>query len=341
MPPILVGLADYFARHRDAEPAFTAYRNYVEDLERIVALEYGEAEKRHAAIVACVRALPAVGKMSKRALTPDELVDVKKCLERTWGMLRAMWVPLDLEEFITEFNATIPITAYYAAYHAALATIAATSHRGNDSHRTTLNDAAKLVGRQLLPWPWSATCEGCPQLDEEIFKGFPHAIDEVHPLQTLSDDDVAHRLGALLKSTREKELKSRFEGERKRIQKFNRKNLKTDEKRAMAGGLAPTTIFDVLRRIREKANYEGADVFVLGAPNADEAARFGKSLISVVDATIVALETLVDRAVGDGQVVSWLTAYNKSSGPHPLDSLTDFLRGEQVVTGSGSSLVDA
>jgi len=30
-----------------------------------------------------------------------------------------------------------------------------------------------------------------------------------------------------------------------------------------------------------------------------------------------------------------------SSGPHPLDSLTDFLRGEQVVTGSGSSLVDA
>jgi hypothetical protein len=36
--------------------------------------------------------------------------------------------------------------------------------------------------------------------------------------------------------------------------------------------------------------------------------------------------------------VGW---WEVSSGPHPLDSLTDFLRGEQVVTGSGSSLVDA
>jgi hypothetical protein len=130
----------------------------------------------------------------------------------------------------------------------------------------------------------------------------------------LPDDDLAHRLGALLKSTREKELKSRFEGERKRIQKVNRKNLKIDEKRKMATGLAATTIFDVLRRIREKANYEGADVFVLGAPDADEAARFGESLITVVDATIIALETLVDRVVGDGQVATWLTAYNKRSG---------------------------
>ena len=314
MSPILVGLADYFAEHREAEPAFTAYRNYVEDLERTIALDYGEVDQRHLAIVAATRALPAVSKMSKRTLTPEELADVRKCLERAWGMLRAMWVPLDLGEFITEFNATIPITAYYAAYHAVLATMAATSHRGNDSHRTTLNDASSLVGRQLLPWPWSATCEGCPQLGEEVFNGFPHAVDEVHPFQSLSDDDLAHRLGALLKSTREKELKSRFDGERKKIQKVNRKNLKIDEKRKMATGLAATTIFDVLRRIREKANYEGADVFVLGAPNADEAARFGESLITVVDATIMALETLVDRVVGDGQVATWLTAYNKRSG---------------------------
>jgi hypothetical protein len=313
MSPILPGLSDYFAKHRDAEPAFTAYRNYVEDLERVIALNYGDVDQRHVAIVDATRALPAVGKMSKRTLSPDELADVKQCLERAWGMLRAMWVPLDLEEFITEFNATIPITTYYAAFHAVLAAMAATSHRGNNSHRTTLNDASTLVGRQLLPWPWSSTCEGCPQLDEELFKGFPHAIDEVHPFKSLSDDDLAHRLGGLLKSTRVKELDARFESERKKLLKSNRKNLKREEKRKMADGLAATTIFDVLWRIRKKANYEGADVFVLGAPNSEEARRFGESLITVVDATIISLEALVDRVVGDGQIATWLAAYNKRS----------------------------
>ena len=313
MAPIVAGLSDYFARHRQAEPAFTAYRNYVEDLERIIALEYGSLEQRHAAIVAVTLDLPAVGKLSKRALTTDELADVKQCLERAWGMLRAMWVPLDLEVFITEFNATIPITAYYAAFHAILATMAATSHRGNDSHRTTLNDASTLVGRELLPWPWSSMCEGCPQLGEEVFKGFPHAVDGVHPFKSLPDNDLAHRLGALLKSTRDKLLAGRFDSERKKLLKVNRKNLKPDEKRKMADGLAATTIFDVLWRIRKKANYEGADVFVLGAPNAHEARRFGESLIMVVDATIMALETVVDRVVGDNLVSTWLTAYNKRS----------------------------
>lgn len=320
MPPILVGLSDYFARHRDAEPAFTTYRNYVEDLERILELEFGNIERRLSAIVESVLALPAVLKLSKRALTPDDLDDVRQSLERAWGMLRAMWVPLDLEEFITEFNATIPITAYYAAYHAILATVSATSHRGNNSHRTTLNDASTLVARELLPWPWSSTCEGCPQLDEEVFNGFPHAINEVHPFKSLSDEDLAHRLGALLKSTREKELDLRFDNERKKLLKVNRKNLKRDEKRRMADGLASTTIFDVLWRIRKKANYEGADVFVLGAPNANEARRFGESLIAIVDATIMALEAVVDRVVGDDQVATWLWAYSKrSSGAECLE----------------------
>lgn len=312
-PPILQGISEYLARHREAEPAFTAYRNYVEDLERIIALDYGDINQRHAAIVGATLALPAVTKLSQRTLTPEELADVKRCLERAWGMLRAMWVPLDFEEFITEFNATIPITAYYSAFHAVLATVAATSHRGNDSHRTTLNDASMLIGRGLLPWPWSATCTGCPQLGEELFTGFPHVIDEVHPFKSLSNDDLAHRLGALLKSTRVKELDLRFDGERKRIQKANRKNLKKDEKRRMSDGLVATTIFDVLWRIRKKANYEGADVFVLGAPSSDEARGFGESLIMIVDATIMSLETIVDREVGDDLVATWLGAYNKRS----------------------------
>lgn len=147
MPPYQVGVSEYFSEHRETEPEFTAYRPYVEDLERLVALEYGDFDQRHAAIAAATTALPAVSKLRKRALGPDEIFDVKLCLERAWGTLRAMWVPLDLEEFITEFNATIPITAYYAAYHAVLATMAATSHRGKYSHRTTLNDASTLVAR--------------------------------------------------------------------------------------------------------------------------------------------------------------------------------------------------
>lgn len=326
MPQIVTGLSDYFARHREADPEYTTYRNYVEDLERLIAADFGDVDHRHTAIAKSVRAVPAVLKMSQRKLSADALADVKLCLERAWGMLRATWSPLDIDDYIIEFNATIPVTGYYSIYHGLLATIAAVSQRGNHSHRTTLNDASTLVRRSLFPWPWSARCFGCPQLGEEKFEGFPHSVDQVHPLETLNDDEIEHRLGALLKSTRRKELDSRFEDQRTRLRKMHRKNLRKDEKRKMDADLAATTVFDILWRIRKKTNYEGADTFVLGAPSPEDAQRFGESLIAVVDSTLMTLETIVDRIVGEGHVATWLEAYiRRSSGSVNLQRHLDAL----------------
>ena len=82
----------------------------------------------------------------------------------------------------------------------------------------------------------------------------------------------------------------------------------------MATKLLPTTIFDLLWRIRKKANYEGSDDFVVGPSSPDDARRFGASLVFVADASIMALEGLIDQAIGDGLVLDWLTTYNARSG---------------------------
>ena len=294
--------------------AFTTYRNYVEDLERIISLEYGPLDARHAAIVAAFQDMPLAAKLGKRNLSTGTLQEVRQSLERSWGMLRACWMPLEFDAYVTEFNASVPITVYYATYHAALAAIAATNHRGNSSHRTTLNELSTIVSKKLLPWPWSTQCTGPDVQDEFVFIGFRGDISAVSPLQGLSDGELTNRLGAMLKTTRKKELDRRFVERRKSLQKSNRKNLTRTEKTHIPASTVETTVFDVLYRIRKKANYEGSDDFVLGPSGSSDARRFGASLIHVADASVVALEALVDRAIGKDMVWKWLREYSARSG---------------------------
>ena len=230
MSPIVRGIDRSFGASSVSTPAYIAYRHYVEDLERLIDLEYGNLNFRHAKIVLKVQSLPAVSKIARRKMSDEALDVVRQSLERSWGMLRTCWIPIDLDPYITEFNASVPITAYYATFHAALAAIAATSQRGRSAHRTTLNDLSTLITKKNLPWPWSAQCKGCTPLGNVEHLGFPCEVVDINALTRLSDEELPHRLGALLKTTRTKELEIRFKKRRNEIQKDGRKNLRQDEK---------------------------------------------------------------------------------------------------------------
>ena len=133
-------------------------------------------------------------------------------------------------------------------------------------------------------------------------------------LRGLPDDELGNRLGSMLRTTRKKELERKYENKRAELRKANRKNLTKAEKATISAKMPGTNLFDVLYRIRKKANYEGADDFVLGPSDASEARRFGESLIHIADASVMALEALADKAIGNDLVCEWLTDYNKRSG---------------------------
>lgn len=80
--------------------------------------------------------------------------------------------------------------------------------------------------------------------------------------------------------------------------------------------MAPTTVFDVLWRMRKKANYDGADTFVLGAAGELDARRFGQALVIVADATVASLEALAAAHAGPDHLAELSAAYTtKTSSP--------------------------
>lgn len=116
-----------------------------------------------------------------------------------------------------------------------------------------------------------------------------------------------------LRTTRAKELERRFtEARRKSAVRpgRSRANLSKSDKERVASSMAPTTIFDILWRLRKKANYDDADVFVLGALTELDALRLGRSLAIVTDATVAALEALIAAYVGPTALGGHTTSYH-------------------------------
>lgn len=103
-----------------------------------------------------------------------------------------------------------------------------------------------------------------------------------------------------LRTTRKKELERRFKQERakKPDPGRTRRNLTKAMKEQMAAAMAPTTVFDVLWRMRKKANYDDADTFVLGAAGELDAYRLGQAIVLVIDATVASIEALASAYVG-------------------------------------------
>ena len=105
------------------------------------------------------------------------------------------------------------------------------------------------------------------------------------------------RLAMWLRTTRANELEWRFDERRRKKPDAgrSRRNVSREGKNRIAASMAPTTLFDVLWRMRKKASYEDADVFVLGAAGAQDARRFAESLVTVTDATVAAIEAVISQ----------------------------------------------
>ena len=151
------------------------------------------------------------------------------------------------------------------------------------------------------------------------FGGLVPSGDSVHVLSSPDPWTSDDRLAMFLRTTRRKELDRRFAQERQRKVKpgRTRRNLSTADKERFAKSMAPTTLFDVLWRVRKKANYEDADTFVLGAGDELEARRLAQALVILTDGTIAALEALAAAYVGPRLLADISQAYavRTRSGP--------------------------
>jgi hypothetical protein len=282
------------------EAAFRAYVNYFQDLAGSIGGLYGWKESLVAGVHQATAEHPPVRRVQRRHLNPAQNQALEKALRKSWGSLRRAHRELDdPEQYDEEANAWLPVQSYYATYHAILALAIASGQPVPRDHASALKLIGKDVKRGLLPYPWSVYCEGCPQTGSHVFGGVRPSGADVHVLSRPDLSTSEDRLAMFLRTTRAKELDRRFDEVRRRAAPGrSRRNLSAAGKKSLAAGLAATTLFDILWRMRKKASYDDADAFVLGAAGELDARQFGEALVIVTDATVAMLEGIMGAYVG-------------------------------------------
>lgn len=294
--------------------SFRAYLNYVEDLAGSIGGIYGVASSLVEGVHDGVLLHPPVARMRRKQLDDDRSATVKQALRKAWSHTYRMAVEVgDAALFDEEANAWIPTQAYYAVYHALLAYAAASHQSIPNNHRAGLNFASELVSSGRLPYPWSACCTGGPETADISYAGFKSTISRVHVLTTPDPQTTEDRLAMFLRTTRQKELERRFAEARQRkpAPGRSRRNLSRAEKAKLAADMKPTSMFDILWRLRKKANYDDADVFVLGAAHEHDARRLGSGLAILTDATVAALEALIAARIGADEMWTMIDGYRR------------------------------
>lgn len=304
---------------QDLADRFAAYRNYFDDLARTVRKTYGTGDTYVSGVHDAVLRRRQVQRLQRRQVDLERHRILEKRLRACWHQLRIMRAEIeDPDGYDDEANATLPILAYYAGFHGSLAVAAASNERVPTDHNAALKAISTHATAGRFPYPWSASCAGCPQLSTSTFTGFSFVpTGRVNPLTSPDPATSEERFATLLRTTREKELDRRFAEARRRgvAAGASRRNLRREEKERLAASLAPTTLFDVLWRLRKKASYDDAEVFVLGAASDWDAWRFADAVVTVTDATVAAIEALVIAYLGPAVVADALGAYIRRCGP--------------------------
>ena len=69
-----------------------------------------------------------------------------------------------------------------------------------------------------------------------------------------------------------------------------------------SAAMRPTTLFDLLWRLRIRSNYEEGDAFLTGPLSTSDAADFHNALCTIVAATLLTVEIFLAHHVGAAQL---------------------------------------
>lgn len=223
------------------------------------------------------------------------------------------------------------VQAYYALYNAAQSVMVAEGSNRPPTHESTQAKFIDLWTRKtsmaIAPWSLAAADPGTTKSDINGFMCGPANRDlnprRVHAWSNWSNEESWDVAAEALSSTRKKKIEEAFskkrkeksslrakawkQQEEKRLErglkkrvppKKARAKLTDDEKRSVAEGVRPVTMFDYLYRLRVKANYNQADDFWEGPKTDDDAAEFARSLVLITAASMLVHEVRVIGKIG-------------------------------------------
>ncbi len=198
----MIDLAEIRFPDEEHEKPFRVYSNYLADLAGVIAGRYGLAPTLIEGIQAGMRSHKPLQlhRIQKRRHGSAADEEIERSLCRAWANTRSLERNVE-DEFIEEANAWMPGQAYFAVHHAMRAVLLAAAGREPRDHRKVLNEISREVIHQRLVFPWSAACEGCPELGSERYIGV-NAAAGFSPLSAPDPASAEARIALLLKTTR-------------------------------------------------------------------------------------------------------------------------------------------
>jgi hypothetical protein len=309
MPLITIDLSSIRMPTGSAEEmAFHTFRNYLEATCAWASDLYPHGDGLLAGIADAVKARP----------WRKQPVDTKVLSPRVGQILRNSWAtevllnaprPLGGDDLVSFANLWAPVQAYYAVFNAITALSHVVTANPPHGHVRLLSWAATAGGSPLTPFvtPWTARVAGAPDAWTYHDLG-PGPINE--KISNLVAPHVANAPSLLamgLRTTRREQIDEHRDGWRKGLTTAAgkpRENLPRAVLLKRAAEMRPTTLFDLLWRLRIRSNYQEGDAFLTGPLSPSDAADFHNALCTIVAATLLTIEIYLAHQVGAAKLAA-------------------------------------
>lgn len=287
----------------DLDFAFRTYRGYLESVRRSIASNCPSSRDFLDGVAAQVKAGRWTTLVPSGSVLPPRSAQL---LRNAWGTEVLLNAPRVIggADLISFANHWAVVQAYYAVFDGLNALLVVGHPNPPRTHTTLLRWAATEVGTTRSPFvaPWTWRTSG--PVNAYSYDGFPTGFvpdTSASTIATVSDASALHILAKALKTTRDRKVEERkaswLKGKKTKAGS-PRKHLTATELRAHSGAMEPTTLFDLLYRLRIRSNYDDADALLQGALTSTDAEAFHAALCDIVGATLLTIEIYLAHRVG-------------------------------------------
>lgn len=323
MPPIAIDRSNIrMPTGSNEEMAFHTFRNYLEATCAWANDLYPHPDGLLAGVADAVKSRPWRGQPAgTKTLSPR----AGQILRNAWATEVLLNAPRTLgDDLVTFANLWTPVQACYAVFNGITALSHVMTANPPHGHVRLLSWAATAAGGAQAPFvpPWTAWVGGAPGAWTYQDLG-PGPISE--HISNLVAPHVANAPSLLamgLRTTRGTQMEEHREGwlrSKPTAAGTPRKNLPRAEMLQRAAAMRPTTLFDLLYRLRIRANYQEGDALLTGPLSASDAADFHNALCAIVGATLLTVEIFLAHHIGGPDL---LACARRVPIPHTLSDAT-------------------
>lgn len=295
-------------RAQRAAYALITYSNYVAAWAVSLNRQYGLGEEGRNAFLSALAENVAVRGLQGGIPVSDELTASYCRGQLTFQAMRAL--PIEEHPHLARSaNFWLPVQSYYAIHGIGLATMMALSMAPPQSHMA-FRAAFSSVVHTYFPTPFCGLCRGGPDAKDFTFQGLQTDMDMVTRQTQLANPEHIENLvafvGKSLSTTRQEFLGGRFEEKRNREKK---KRLTHESKNQCCQKEHPTSICDLLYRLRLHSNYYNPDMFLFAPTEQESAVKSYRELLRLTELLVAGLNALIERRIGQTAAVElrkWL-----------------------------------